>query len=63
MRIHCELLQMLISYWDLDQMAFIVDGEIVSFEFEDIYFMKGFSHRGAVVNLQGSGHIEGVLTI
>ena len=44
-------------------MAFIVDGERVSFEVEDIYFMTRLSCRGEVVNLQGGGHIEGALII
>lgn len=62
MRMQHEMLQMPIGYWNPNQMAFIVDGEWVSFEVEDIYFMIVLSCIGKVVNLQGGSHIEGALS-
>ena len=42
---------------------FVVDGERVPFEVDDVYFMIRLSQRGELVNLRGGGRIEGALTI
>lgn len=36
-----ELMELLISYWDLDNMYFMVDDYRVYFCIDDIYFMTG----------------------
>ena len=46
MRSETSLLQLLIGYWDLDNLLFMVDDEPLLLEVEDIYFLIGLSHRG-----------------
>lgn len=55
MRTKWEILYMLIGYKDPHQLVFMVDGERVSFDIEDIYFITRLSHRGQTFNLYGSG--------
>jgi hypothetical protein len=37
------LLQLLINYWELDADAFMLDGQSLKIEVEDIYFITGLS--------------------
>ena len=46
-----DVLQLLISYWDVDLAAFCIDDEVLHLEVEDIYFITGLSRRGAVVDM------------
>jgi hypothetical protein len=59
MRAQVRLLEMLVGYWDPDSESFILDGQPLRIEVEDIYFLTGLSRRGEVVNLKsrevGSG--------
>jgi hypothetical protein len=59
MRDQVRLLEMLVGYWDLDSERFILDGQPLRIEVEDIYFLTSLSCRREVVNLKsheaGSG--------
>jgi len=43
------------DYWDPDSERFNLDGQPLSIEVEDIYFLTRLSHRGEVVNLKARG--------
>jgi hypothetical protein len=43
---------MLVGYWDPDSERFILDGQPLRIEFEDIYFIICLSHWGEVLNLK-----------
>ena len=59
MRAQVRLLEMLVGYWDPGSERFILDGQPLRIEVEDIYFLSGLSCWGEVVNLKscraGSG--------
>ena len=57
-----RLLQMLVDYWDPDSESFHIDRMSLTIEVEDIYFIRGLSRRGEVVNLRSRGP-RGGLTI
>ena len=63
MRSNVRLLEFLINYWDHDLGAFDLQGEILEITLEDIYFISGFSRRGAPVNLEGIGRGDDLLSI
>jgi hypothetical protein len=52
MRAQVRLLEMLVGYWDPNSKRFILDGQLLRIEVEDIYFLTGLSHRGEVVDLK-----------
>jgi hypothetical protein len=60
MRAQVRLLEMLVGYWDPDSERFILDGQPLRIEVEDIYFLTGLSHRGEVVNLKSRGAGSGM---
>jgi hypothetical protein len=43
MRAQVRLLEMLVGYWDPDSESFILDGQPLRIEVEDIYFLTGLS--------------------
>jgi hypothetical protein len=43
MRAQVRLLEMLVGYWDPDSERFILDGEQLRIEVEDIYLLMGIS--------------------
>jgi hypothetical protein len=59
MRDQVRLLDMFMGYWDPDREIFILDGQPLRIEVEDIYFLTRLSRQGEVVNLNscraGSG--------
>jgi hypothetical protein len=59
MRAQVRLLEMLVGYWDPYRESFILDGQPLRIEVEDIYFLTILSRRGEVVDLNsrrvGSG--------
>jgi hypothetical protein len=55
MRAQVRLLEMLVGYWDPDSERFILDGQPLRIEVEDIYLLTGLSHRGEVVDLKSRG--------
>ena len=55
MRANVCLLEHLISYWDHDLGAFDIQGEILEFIVEDMYFITGLSRRVIPMNLEGTG--------
>jgi hypothetical protein len=59
MRAQVRLLEMLVGYWDPDSERFILDGQSLRIEVEDVYFLKGLSRQGEVMDLKscraGSG--------
>jgi hypothetical protein len=57
MRAQVRLLDMLVGYWDLDSERFILDGQPLRIEVEEIYFLTGLSCRGEVVNVKS--HVVG----
>ena len=63
MRLNFHLLEFLINYWDHDLGAFELQGEILDITLEDIYFISGFSQRGAPVNLEGTGRGGDLLSV
>ena len=63
MRSNVYLLEFLINYWDHDLGAFDLQGEILDITLEDIYFISGFSQRGAPVNLEGTGRGGDLLSV
>jgi len=52
MRAQVRLLKMLVGCWDPDSERFILDGQQLRIEVEDINFLTGLSHRGEVENLK-----------
>ena len=60
MRAQVRLLEMLVGYWDLDSDSFILDGQPLRIEVEDIYFLTSLSRRGEVVNLKSCGAGSGM---
>jgi hypothetical protein len=55
MRSQVRLLEMLVGYWDPDSESFILDGQPLRIEVEEIYFLTGLSCRGEVVDLKSHG--------
>jgi len=53
MKGNVRLLEKLISYWDVDEEAFMIDQMPLRVEVEDIYFITGLSRRGEVVQSRG----------
>jgi hypothetical protein len=47
-----RLLQVLIIYWDPNADAFMLDGQPLKLEVEDMYFIIGLSRLGDIVNLR-----------
>jgi excinuclease UvrABC nuclease subunit len=60
MRAQVRLLQMLVNYSDPDTEAFNLDGKPLRIEVKDIYFLKGLSCRGEVVNFKSMGAKSGM---
>lgn len=54
MRAHPELLQYLISLWDINRKIFVIGNQELELETSDIYFIIGLSCKGEPVNLYGS---------
>ena len=54
LRAQLELLQYLISFWDIDQEKFIIHDQELEIEVSDIYFITGLSRRGAIPILTGT---------
>jgi hypothetical protein len=52
MRAQVRLLEMLVGYWDPDSERFILDGQPLRIEVENIYFLTGISCRGEVMDLK-----------
>jgi hypothetical protein len=52
MRAQVRLLEMLVGYWDPDSERFILDGQPLRIEVEEIYLLTGLSHRGEVMELK-----------
>jgi hypothetical protein len=46
-----KIAAVLIGYWNLEADAFMLDGQSLTIEVDDIYFITILSHRGDVVNL------------
>ena len=55
MRANVRILEFLVHYWDHDLGMFNIQGETLEITTQDIYFITGLSHRGAPVNLEGTG--------
>ena len=55
MRSNVRILEFLVSYWDHDLGMFNIQGETLELTAEDIYFITRLSHRGAPMNLEGTG--------
>ena len=51
MRVQPELLQHLISLWDINQEIFVIGDQQLDLETSDIYFITELSRRGEIVNL------------
>ena len=49
-----HLLEFFINYWDHDLGMFDLQCEFLEITLEDVYFIYGFSRRGAPVNLEGT---------
>ena len=60
MRAQVRLLELLVGYWDRDRERFILDGQPLRIEVEDIYFLTGLSHRGEFVDLKSRGAGSGM---
>ena len=54
LRVQTELLQYLISVWDIDKERFIIHDQELEIEVSDVYFITRFSRRGAVPILTGT---------
>jgi len=52
MRAQTRMLEILVGYWDLDQEAFMIDGQPLILDVEDIYFLTRFSWRGEVASMK-----------
>jgi len=61
MRVQNRLLQLLIGYWNLEVDTFMMDGESLTIEVDEINFITNLSQRGDMVNLSTQGGI--VMTI
>jgi hypothetical protein len=46
-----RLLQLLVGYWNPEEDAFMLDGQSLAIEVDDIYFITGLSSQGDVVNI------------
>ena len=55
MRANVHILEFLFHYWNHDLGMFNIQGETLELTTQDIYFITGLSHRGAPVNLEGTG--------
>jgi hypothetical protein len=60
MRAQVRLLEILVGYWDPDSERFILDGQPLRIEVEDIYFLTSLSSRGEVVYLKSHGAGSGM---
>jgi hypothetical protein len=49
-----------VGYWDPDSERFILDGQPLRIQVEDIYFLTGLSRQGEVVNLKSRGAGSGM---
>ena len=49
------ILEFMINYWDHDLGMFNLQGETLDITTKDLYFITVLSHRGALVNLEGTG--------
>ena len=54
LRAQPELLQYLISIWDVDEQVFKLRDQVLELEVSDVYFITELSHRGPVPILTGS---------
>ena len=54
LRAQPELLQYLISIWDVDEQVFKLRDQVLELEVSDVYFITGLSRRGPVPILTGS---------
>jgi hypothetical protein len=57
MRGHKIFLHLLISYWNSDANAFMMDGQSLTIEVDEMYFIIGLFHLDDVVNLRSRGGI------
>ena len=57
MRVNAHLLETFISYWDHDLGIYDLQGEVLEIMVEDMYFITEISHRGALVNLEGTTRV------
>ena len=49
------ILEFMVNYWDHDLEMFNLQGETLEITTKDMHFITGFSRRGALVNLEGTG--------
>ena len=63
MRANVRILEFLVNYWDHDLGMFNIEGETLEITTQDIYFITGLSHRGAPVNLEGTGRSGDPLSV
>ena len=49
-----QLLKTLVHLWDHELGMFDLQGETLDLTAKDIYFITGLSHRGALVNMEGT---------
>ena len=56
MRQQINLLQYLPDAWDPTKQVFQIRGKSIPLNVEDVYFLTGFSRRGASLSLSGSTH-------
>lgn len=54
MRAQLPLLTRIIEWWDPEEGSFHVGDQTLTIEWDDIYFLTGFSRRGHPVNLRGA---------
>ena len=53
MRAQVDLLTWLVNKWDLQDQCFVIGGNRLEIELEDIYFLTGLSKRGEPLSLFG----------
>ena len=58
-----RLLQTIVRYWDPEQGVFDLQGGILEFTDEYIYFITDLSHHGVAMSLIGSGRGGGALSV
>ena len=58
-----RILEQMVRYWDPKHGVFDLQGEVIEITLEDIYFIIGLLQRGVAMNLKGSIHGMGDLTI
>ena len=63
LRAQLELLQYLISLWDVNQEIFMISDQELELDTSNIYFVIGISRRGELVNLYRSRPIGASVTI